>query len=384
MKTTFFFFLFFLTTVSTTSLVLELVPGVTFGPNYTSPSPVAPTLESWIAANMKELQERQANNIADALFNGTVLDYVLVNAEERGFKLIIVNKNGTGDFDNVTAAVDSIPLWNMQRVVIWIGGGYYFEKITINRTKNFVTLFGDPLDMPKIVFNGTAAEFGTLNSATVAVDSDYFVAVNIAFMNSAPMPDGRKVLAQAVAMRISGNKAAFHNCKFIGFQDTLCDDRGMHFFKDCYIEGTVDFIFGNGKSLYLNTTIHSVAKYPGVITAQAREKVEDDSGFTFLYCNITGSGNGTTYLGRAWRQRPRVIFAFTYMGNIVHSEGWSTNKHPERSKTVYYGEYRCMGPGASSTGRVGFARILSEVEARPFLSLKYINGSNWLLPPPKL
>lgn len=71
------------------------------------------------------------------------------------------------------------------------------------------------------------------------------------YQNSAPMPDGKRVGAQAVAMRISGDKSAFHNCMFIGFQDTLCDDRGRHFFKDCQIQGTVDFIFGDGKSLYL-------------------------------------------------------------------------------------------------------------------------------------
>ncbi|XP_022728870.1 putative pectinesterase 63 [Durio zibethinus] len=370
----------FLTTLLPTLLALQS----TVIPHANEPAslPVAPTLESWIARNMKEHQERKAN-IANG-FNRTVLDQLLVKADDGSVKVIKVKKNGSGDFDTVTAAVDSIPLENMKRLVVWIGGGEYFEKITINRTKNFVTFYGDPMDMPKIVFNGTAADFGTVNSATVAVESDYFMAVNIAFVNSAPMADGQKVGAQAVAMRISGDKAAFYNCKFIGFQDTLCDDKGMHFFKDCYIEGTVDFIFGNGKSLYLNTTIQSVAKNLGVITAQAREKVGDDSGFTFLYCNITGGGNSTTYLGRAWKQRPRVIFAFTYMGTVINSKGWSTDKHPERNQTVYYGEYKCKGPGASSSGRVGFAKILSELEAKPFMSLTYIRGSNWLLPPPSL
>lgn len=55
-------------------------------------------------------------------------------------------------------------------------------------------------------------------------------------------------------MRISGDKAAFYNCKFYGFQDTVCDDAGNHFFKDCYIEGTFDFIFGSGTSMYLVRT----------------------------------------------------------------------------------------------------------------------------------
>ncbi|KAK6236611.1 hypothetical protein SCA6_011948 [Theobroma cacao] len=112
---------------------------------------------------------------------------------------------------------------------------------------------------------------------------------------------------------------------------SLCDYKGMHFFKDCYIEGTVDFIFGNGKSLYLNTTIQSVARHLGVITAKGREDVGSDSGFTFLYCKITRAGNSTTYLGRPWKLRPRVIFTFTYMGTIINSEGGSTEGHPERN-----------------------------------------------------
>lgn len=65
------------------------------------------------------------------------------------------------------------------------------------------------------------------------------------------MPDGKIVGAQAVALRASGDKQAFYNCRLLGYQDTLCDDRGNHFFKNCYIEGTVDFIFGSGKSIYL-------------------------------------------------------------------------------------------------------------------------------------
>lgn len=55
---------------------------------------------------------------------------------------------------------------------------------------------------------------------------------------------------QAAAFRISGDKAFFSNCGFYGAQDTLCDDAGRHYFKDCYIEGSIDFIFGNGRSMY--------------------------------------------------------------------------------------------------------------------------------------
>ncbi|KAH9652874.1 putative pectinesterase 63 [Citrus sinensis] len=342
----------------------------------------ASKLEAWIGENMREFTERKAQ-LAQGK-NDTVVDHVLAAAED-GFRVITVRKDGRGDFKTVTDAVKSIPSGNTRRVVVKIGGGEYWEKITVERSKDFVTFFGDPFDMPKIVFNGTALHFGTVNSATVAVESDYFVAANVAFVNSAPMPDGKRLGAQAVAMRISGDKAAFHNCKFMGYQDTLCDDKGRHFFKDCYIQGTVDFIFGNGKSLYLvlmRTTIVSVANGLGVITAQAREQVNDDSGFTFVHCNITGSGD--TYLGRAWKERPRVVFAYTYMGTLINSQGWAAGEQAQNHKTVYYGEYKCMGPGASSSGRVKFAKLLSEAEAKPFLSMTYLNGNKWLLPLPNL
>lgn len=69
--------------------------------------------------------------------------------------------------------------------------------------------------------------------------------------NSSPRPDPRQKGGQALALRIAGDKAALYNCKIKGFQDTVCDDKGNHFFKDCYVEGSVDFIFGSGKSIYL-------------------------------------------------------------------------------------------------------------------------------------
>jgi pectinesterase len=70
-----------------------------------------------------------------------------------------------------------------------------------------------------------------------------------------------------------------------------------------------------------NTTINSVAKGLGVITAQARETVDDQSGFAFIHCKIMGTGD--TYLGRAWRKMPRVVFAYTDMGTLIDKQGWS-------------------------------------------------------------
>ncbi|GKV17473.1 hypothetical protein SLEP1_g27982 [Rubroshorea leprosula] len=310
------------------------------------------------------------------------LDLALVTAEAAA-NVITVSKDGSGDFGTVADAIANVPEGNTLRTIIKIGPGTYFEKITIDQNKPFITLYGSPNAVPTLMYNGTAATFGTYNSATLIVLSDYFVAANIIIANSAPMPDGKRQGAQAVALRTAGDKQAFYNCTIVGYQDTLLDDSGNHFFKDCYVQGTVDFIFGNGKSLYLGTELH-VVKDGGVITAQGRESLSDESqGYSFVHCKITGSKKGA-YLGRAWKPSPLVVFAYTTMGKVVNSAGWSDNSHPERDKTVFFGEYKCRGPGSSLRKRVKYTKKLDDESAMRFISLDFINATTWLLPVPTL
>lgn len=124
-------------------------------------------LEAWFNKNVKPYTEQK-----------NILDPALVAAEE-SFKVIKVMKDGTGEFKTITDAINSIPIENTIRFIIYIGGGVYKEKIKVERTKPFITLYGLPNDMPNLTFSGTAAEFGTVDSATLIVESDYFTAVNI-------------------------------------------------------------------------------------------------------------------------------------------------------------------------------------------------------------
>ncbi|KAI8540237.1 hypothetical protein RHMOL_Rhmol09G0246900 [Rhododendron molle] len=349
-------------------MVTILIPHVISDDTIQIPSNKA-QLNGWFQQNVGRLASRKA-----------WLDRVLMAAEGRT-KTITVRKDGSGDFRTVTDAVRSIPAGNAGRVIVWIGGGNYTEKIKIERTKPFVTFYGAPNDAPTLVFGGTAAQYGTVDSATLIVESDYFSAVNLVIANSAPRPDGKRKGAQAAALRISGDKAAFYNIRLYGFQDTICDDKGRHFFKDCYVEGTIDFIFGSGKSLYLNTELHVI---PGdamaMITAQARKSNTEDNGYCFVHCKVTGAGRNA-FLGRAWMPYARVVYAYTDMSDVVHPQGWSDNFNSANDKTVYNAEYKCTGPGSIFSERVGFAKQLGDAEASRFINLAYLEGSRWLLPP---
>ncbi|KAJ9163993.1 hypothetical protein P3X46_023611 [Hevea brasiliensis] len=358
------------------AILAILLAAITVSSDDNTPIPESESgIQAWFNANVKPLASRK----------GTLNSSL--EAAEANPKIIKVRQNGGGDFKTITDAVKSIPSGNKQRVILDIGAGTYNEKVIIPRDKPFVSFIGQPNSMPTLQYGGTAAQYGTVFSATLQVESDFFVASNMIFKNTAPKPDGKRKGAQALALRTGGSMAALYNVKMYGFQDTLCDDRGYHFFKDCYIEGTVDFIFGSGKSIYLNTELRVLAANElTVITAHARQKDSEDIGFSFVHCQVTGNaGNGKkALLGRAWMEMPRVVFAYSSMSEVVDPKGWSSNDHPEREGKVFFGEYKNTGPGAAPSGRVKYSKQLSAGDVKPYTTLGFIKGSSWLLPPPKL
>lgn len=249
--------------------------------------------------------------------------------------------------------------------------------MTIPRSKPYITFLGAGSGVTTITWDDTASSSGsTFRSASVAVNSDYFIAHDISFVNSAPAPPPGASGRQAVALRISGNKAAFYNCNFYGAQDTLYDHVGFHYFESCFIQGSIDFIFGDGLSLYKGCQLHAIATSSGSVTAQSRSQPGENTGFSFVNCQVTGSG--MIYLGRAWGQYSRVVFSYTYMGNIIVPAGWNNFGDSTRDLTAFYGEYMCSGPGANANGRVAWSHQLTAAQAAPFQSVSFIDGTSWI------
>ncbi|KAH9316416.1 hypothetical protein KI387_025043, partial [Taxus chinensis] len=102
----------------------------------------------------------------------------------------------------------------------------------------------------------------------------------------------------------------------------------------------------------------------------------DETGYVFLNCKVTGGGK--MFLGRAWGPYSRVIFAFTYMADIIFPQGWDDWKDPTREKSVYYAQYKCYGPGSNTSGRVPWSIELTDTEAAPYLSSSFVNGDQWI------
>ncbi|XP_019162125.1 PREDICTED: pectinesterase 1-like [Ipomoea nil] len=324
-------------------------------------------VEGWFKANVQPLPGRKG------------LDPALTTAEAAP---VHIGVGKGGKFKTIQEAVNSIPAKNTKRYIINIAGGIYKERVKIDYGNHFITLYGDPKDRPTIDAAATAAQVGTVNSATLHVLSDYFMAVNINVKNSAPRPSG-KPNQQAVALTIAGDKAAFYNCKFYGFQDTLCDNINKHFYKDCYIEGTVDFFFGGAKSIILNTELHVIPGGMAFITAHARKSAKEDTGYSFVQCRVTGDAKSRiAVLGRSWYPFAKVVFIYSDICGAIRPEGWfGVHNSLTDGETTYFGEYKNTGAGSDMAKRPKFVKRLTDAEAKPFITLAFIEASKWLLPP---
>ncbi|KAL8166772.1 hypothetical protein V2J09_008271 [Rumex salicifolius] len=350
---------------------------VSIGGPVLDPSPAhtipanGPEVESWFSKTITHNKERKG------------VEPDLVEAESKT-EIIKVRLDGSGKFKTIKEALDSVEaVGNDNRVIVDIGPGVYREKIEIARFRPYITLYGDPKNRPTLVFGATYPKYEVMDTATLNVEGDYFSAVNLNIVNNAKIK-GDQV---GIALRVMGNYASFYNCKITGNKSTLLDDEGRHFFKDCLIEGTDDLIFGDGRSIYLNSDIHVLPHEPtSNIAAQARKNLDPRAGgFVFVHCRVTGEPKSKALLGRTYMAGSRVIYAYSTMTNIVEPKGWYDDFVTDYEKTALFGEYKNMGPGAVMTQRINqpCTKKLTDKNVQPFLSLDYIDGGVWLLPAPK-
>ncbi|XP_057999404.1 probable pectinesterase 29 [Hevea brasiliensis] len=303
-------------------------------------------------------------------------------------KTITVDKGGNGGFSSVQRAIDSVPSNKKEWTLISVKSGIYNEKVVVPEDKPFIILVGESIKKTLIQWG----DHGSSNlSATFTLRADNFVAMNLSFQNTynldTPDLDDRNTILWAPAATIYGDKASFYLCGFVGVQDTLTDALGRHFFVSCYIQGTIDFIWGKGQSVYkncvFNATTGMLGGRAGYITAQGRANSNDPSGFVFLSGFIYSTG--PVYLGRAYNQYSRVVFKNTYMSIVVQPKGWSSWGFVGKEADIVYSEVSCLGPGAKMSQRVKWEKKLLTEDLKKLTDLnKFINEDGWIQGQPRL
>lgn len=291
-------------------------------------------------------------------------------------KRIVVAQDGSGNYTKVQQAFDAIAVNNKKSVVVFVKNGIYREKLHLDSSKTFVSLIGEDKFNTILTYDDhtgkVSAKGDTVNTRTswsFLIRANDFTAKNITFRNDAGFAEG-----QAVAVEADGDKNAFFNCRFIGFQDVLFtnNDHARQYYKCCYIEGTTDYIFGSSTVWFERCHVHS--KKNSHVTAAATPK-EHQFGYIFNDCVLTGDSTlHDVSLGRPWRPYANVVYIRCYIGQHVKPEGWANWNKTENYKTTRYAEYENYGPGAVVGQRVNWSTQISEEDIKRY-TLKNVFGS---------
>jgi pectinesterase len=291
-------------------------------------------------------------------------------------KKLVVAQDGSGAYKTVQEAINAVPDNSVSPTEIFVKKGIYKERIVIAKEKINIKLIGEDENATIFTYDNYASKLdtagkplGTSRTASVYVYGAGFSAKNVTFENSSG-PVG-----QALAIYVEGDKAAFFNCRFLGFQDTIYTHGygSREYYSNCYIEGTVDFIFGASTAFFEQCTIF--CKKNGHYITAASTPDTTKYGYVLSNCKITGDAADHSFaLGRPWRPYAKVVYLHCSLSNVISAEGWDNWRNAANEKTAYYAEYKNTGPGYTPGQRAAWSHQLSDDEAGLYAKSLVLNG----------
>jgi pectin methylesterase-like acyl-CoA thioesterase len=298
-------------------------------------------------ASMKKSILRSSKTVV--LFALMVLGFMQAKAYD-----VTVAKDGSGNFTTVQAAIDAAPTGRTTAYTIFIKNGKYREKISLPSNKPFLFLVGESVANTILSWddysgkpNPAGGTFGTSNSASVTFNAVDCGALNITFENTtgdAP---------QALAINVNADRCAFKNCRFLGGQDTvLTNSANRQYFRNCYIDGVVDFIFGAAIAVFDSCVIYPKTRLDnlsGSYLTAANTAAGQTYGYVFRDCVIPANRGVTSYvMGRPWQNdgttspvsNTKVVFINTTMSSSIKPQGWDVWNASTNTSLITYAEYR--------------------------------------------
>ncbi|GLJ52727.1 hypothetical protein SUGI_1122630 [Cryptomeria japonica] len=317
-------------------------------------------------------------------------DRRLLMQTAKGVKLtgnvVTVAKDGSGDYTNITAAINAAADMSENRLVIYVTAGVYKECVNVPLNKDNIMLIGDGIDATVITGSKSVSDgWTTFSSATLATFGKGFIARDLTIENRAG--PGKQ---QAVALLVASDLSAFYRCSIKGYQDTLYAHSLRQFYRECNVYGTIDFIFGNAAVIFQQCNL--VARRPldhqqNVYIAQGRTDPNQNTGTSIHNCKVIAATDLVpfidsipTYLGRPWKEYSRTVYLESYIGSLIQPVGWLEWSGSFALSTLYYGEYNNQGPGADTSQRVTWPgyHLMKLSDAQKFTITSFLSGSSWL------
>jgi pectinesterase len=279
---------------------------------------------------------------------------------------ITVAKDGSGQYTTVQSAVDSISKGSSAHIRINIKAGTYKEKLTIENRTN-LCLVGDAADTTILTYGDSNSSVGsTSGSASVLISANDFSATQLTFQNS--FGSG----SQAVALRTTGQRQQFLNCRLVAYQDTLYVHSGTQYFRNCYVQGNTDYVFGGATAVLQDCEARNVEK--GSAVAAPNTDKSTAYGIVFLGGTFTAaSGISGVALARPWGADGAAAFLKANLGGHISSSGF-TSMSGNDPANARFSEYQSTGSGANSSGRSSYQMSASQAAE---YTIANIFGGSW-------
>ena len=263
--------------------------------------------------------------------------------------------NGIPTYKTVQAAVNSVDKANTKRVVILVKEGDYNEHLVVSSP--YISLIGEDSEKTRIYYDVKELAGGDMDKrCAVRIESTAhnFTAENLTFENTYNyLGDGTKSNESADALSSDADNASYINVRILGYQDTLCANKGTQYYYKCYIAGNVDFIYGNEpRALFNDCKLvfrYNANKNSGYVCAP-RTSADAAYGLTFYKCQVLsedGCSGSKYYLARPWGADAYITWIDCYMGKILRAN--AANPYADMSgnsaKAARFYEYGSYGPG---------------------------------------
>ena len=283
---------------------------------------------------------------------------------------LTVAKDGSGDYSTLSDALEACRAFMDYTVTIYIKKGIYKEKVIVPSCLENIEIVGEDAETTVItwddhankmmIFDGStiATKIGTFRTYTMKIEGNGITLRNLTVENNAPR------LGQAVALHTEGDRLRFLGCRFLGNQDTVYTGaaRTRLYFLNCYIEGTVDFIFGPSTAWFEQCHIHS--KADSYVTA-ASTPADVAYGYVFNGCTLTADeGIASVCLGRPWRPYASTVYLNCRLAGHILDQGWDNWRNRENEATARYAEYGNTRDGQPYSSTAAWAAKLTEKEAK--------------------
>lgn len=315
--------------------------------------------------------------------------------------VIHIRPDGSGDFSDIGTALTSLE--DSRPAILFLHNGIYTERVTITRPN--LTLIGESAEHT-ILTGGLYArmpsadigKLGTFRSYSCRIAADNVTVQSLSFENRAGKgPD----VGQALALYADGDRLVFDGCRFLGGQDTLFTAplppteiepngfigpgqntprrAGRHYYKNCYFEGDIDFIFGGAAAYFENCEFFSknIGREINSFVTAASTPEGQVYGYVMESCRFTGNcPPHSAYLGRPWREFAQVVLLNCHIGEHICEEGWDDWNKPLAHDTALFAEYRSAGPSSDMKKRPGWVRELTPSEAARYTRAQVLGGND--------